>query len=55
MPALAEERRLQAKKIQVLAGQLKHFSARLSASVSESARSLSVLANANKIFGEKLR
>lgn len=54
MPALAEERRKQAKKIQVLAGQLKHFSARLSASVSESARSLSVLANANKIFGENL-
>ncbi len=54
MPQLAEERRLQAKKVQILAGQLKHFSARLSASVTESARSLSVLANANKIFEQNL-
>ena len=54
MPALAEQRRQQAMKVQVLAGQLKHFSARLSASVTESARSLSVLANANKIFEENL-
>ena len=41
MPALAEE--TLASKNKVLAGQLKHFSARLSASVSESARSLFAL------------
>ena len=50
MPQLAEERRLKAKRLQVLAGQLNAFSVRLSASVTESARSLAVLANATKIF-----
>ena len=54
MPQLAEERRLKAKRLQVLAGQLNSISAHLSASVTESARSLAVLSNATKIFENNL-